>query len=124
MMMEAVALQKESMPSRPGPLDVVPVVREVKKESRACLEEPPKQESRVETQNAALLKDVLEVVKDHVSVRDIGLEFSVHEDTGRMQVSVTDKETGKVIREIPSERMLDLIGKMEEMVGILFDATA
>lgn len=73
---------------------------------------------------ADLLRDVLEAVENHPSVRNTGLEFSVHEETGRLRVTVTDKETERVIREIPSEKLLDLIGKMEEMVGILFDAKA
>ncbi len=48
-------------------------------------------------------------------------EFKVHEGTGRMLVKLLDKETNEVIREIPSEKILDLIANIWEMVGILVD---
>ena len=54
-------------------------------------------------------------------MRNIGLRFSVHETTGQTMVKVVDKETGKLIREIPIEELLDLVDKIDEMIGILFD---
>lgn len=49
------------------------------------------------------------------------LEFSVHETTRRIAVTVHDRETGEVIREIPPEKTLDLVAKLWEMAGILVD---
>jgi flagellar protein FlaG len=48
-------------------------------------------------------------------------EFSIHEETKEIMVKVLNKDTGKVVREIPSERILDLVAKMWEMSGILVD---
>ncbi len=36
-------------------------------------------------------------------------------------VRITDQGTGDVIREIPSEEFLDLAGRLQEMVGLIFD---
>ena len=36
-------------------------------------------------------------------------------------VRVVDKETEKLIREIPPEEFLNLAAKLDEMVGIIFD---
>jgi flagellar protein FlaG len=36
-------------------------------------------------------------------------------------VKVMDKEDGKVIREIPPEKTLDLVAKLWELAGILVD---
>lgn len=72
-------------------------------------------------EDVRLLKEVLDVARNHFQVLDVGLDFSVHGDTGRIQVSVTDKQTGEVIREIPPEGVLNLMAKLEEMMGILFD---
>ena len=66
----------------------------------------------------SLLNDVQhEIQKMH----NVGLNFSVHESTGRTIVKVIDKETEKLIREIPSEELLNMADKMGEMIGILFD---
>ena len=76
------------------------------------------------SEDAQLLQDVLEVVKQHFHISNVGLNFSVHGDTGRIKVSVTDKETGEMIREIPSEQVLNLMAKLDEMMGIILDEKA
>ncbi|MCR5793183.1 MAG: flagellar protein FlaG [Lachnospiraceae bacterium] len=48
-------------------------------------------------------------------------EFSYHEETGRISITVRDKESQKVIREIPPEKSLDMLQKMWELAGILVD---
>ncbi|MBD2845826.1 flagellar protein FlaG [Paenibacillus sp. IB182496] len=48
-------------------------------------------------------------------------EFSVHEKTNIISVKVLNKETGELIREVPPEKTLDLVAKMMEFAGILFD---
>jgi flagellar protein FlaG len=52
------------------------------------------------------------------------LQIQVHKATNRIMVKVISTEDGKIIREIPSEELLNLAAKMEEMVGILFDKKA
>jgi flagellar protein FlaG len=49
------------------------------------------------------------------------LQIQVHADTGTIMVRVISKEDGRVIREIPTEELLNLAARMEEMVGMLFD---
>ncbi|HHY59133.1 MAG TPA: flagellar protein FlaG [Clostridia bacterium] len=48
-------------------------------------------------------------------------EFTIHEKTREIMVRVIDRETGELIREIPPEKILDLIAKMWELAGILVD---
>jgi flagellar protein FlaG len=52
------------------------------------------------------------------------LEFLVHEATNRIMVKVLDRETEEVLREIPPEQILDLVAKLQELVGILVDKKA
>ena len=47
---------------------------------------------------------------------DIQAKFSIHEGTGEIVVKLEDINTGEVIREIPPEKLLDLVAKMQEMV--------
>jgi len=49
------------------------------------------------------------------------LHFSVNRPTGKVQVTVSEKSSGKVIREIPSSESLQIAAKMDEMVGMIFD---
>ena len=48
-------------------------------------------------------------------------EFSIHEGTKEIMVKVLDSETNEVVREIPPEKILDLVAKMWEMAGIVVD---
>ena len=48
-------------------------------------------------------------------------EFSIHEKTREIMVKVIDEGTGEVIREIPPEKILDMVAKMWEIAGILVD---
>jgi flagellar protein FlaG len=64
---------------------------------------------------------IAETMDSYVQSMQRDLKIQVHEKTGEIIVKVTSKESGKVIREIPSKELLDLAAKIEEMTGILFD---
>ena len=49
------------------------------------------------------------------------LNFNIHEDTNRVMVKVIDTNTDEVLREIPPESRLDIIARMQEFAGLLFD---
>ena len=49
------------------------------------------------------------------------LEFSIHEKTKEIMVKVIDANTKEIIREIPPEKILDMVAKMLELSGILVD---
>lgn len=51
------------------------------------------------------------------------LSFKVHEGTGRTLVQIVDKGTDEVIREIPPEKMLDVIAGIWQWAGIAVDRT-
>lgn len=48
-------------------------------------------------------------------------EYSVHEKTGDIMVKVIDQDTNEVVRELPPEKILDLVAKLQEISGILID---
>lgn len=47
--------------------------------------------------------------------------FGIHEATNRVTIKIIDKESKKVIKELPPEKTLDMIAKVWEMAGILVD---
>jgi len=56
-------------------------------------------------------------------IHNVDLQFSVQKSSGKVMVTVTDEESGEVIREIPSEELVKFANKFDEMVGMLFDRT-
>jgi flagellar protein FlaG len=72
-------------------------------------------------QVAAMVED-LQASLEMLQQKNTQLNFSVHEKTDRIMVRITDQNTGDVIREIPSEAFLDMAAKLQEMVGLMFDA--
>jgi len=52
------------------------------------------------------------------------LKFQKHEASGRFVVRVINEQTDEVIREIPPERLLDLLVHLRRMVGVLVDERA
>jgi len=48
-------------------------------------------------------------------------EFSIHQATNQIMIKVIDTDTHDVIREIPNEKILDMVAKMWEMAGIFVD---
>lgn len=51
------------------------------------------------------------------------LKFDIHKATNTIMVKIIDNETNKVIREIPSEKILDMIASIWKLVGIIVDKT-
>ena len=49
------------------------------------------------------------------------LNFSVDEVSKRIMVSVTDRRTGEVIRQVPSEAILKVAHNIEALKGVIFD---
>ena len=51
-----------------------------------------------------------------------GIQFSVDEDSGHSVITVTDRETGDVIRTFPSEEMLAISAQLNENLAMQDDA--
>jgi flagellar protein FlaG len=51
------------------------------------------------------------------------LQFQVDSDSKDITVKVIDRETDKVIRELPSEELRRLHSRIRETIGFLFDQT-
>ena len=56
--------------------------------------------------------------------KDERFEFKIHDGTNRIMVKLVDNKTGDVIKEIPPEKILDLVASIWDLVGILVDERA
>ena len=66
------------------------------------------------------LDRVVEDLNEFVQVIQRKLQFSVDEESGKTVVKVIDSETDEVIRQIPSEEILEMQHRLGEMNGLLF----
>ena len=55
----------------------------------------------------------------NAAMRAHGLEFDVSEESSRIVTRVIDRESGEVIRQIPTEEVLAIAERLEEMQGRL-----
>ena len=62
------------------------------------------------------VKDISKVLNSNTVV-----EFGVYEPMNRITIKIKDKETGEVLKEIPSEKMLKMFTKACELAGLLVD---
>lgn len=70
--------------------------------------------------NDANFKDVAKDVNRVINQNTIA-EFGYHEETHRVIIKIKDKNTDEVIKEIPSEKALEMLEKAWEIAGILVD---
>ncbi|MBL4765488.1 MAG: flagellar protein FlaG [Colwellia sp.] len=63
------------------------------------------------------LKVVAQKLQDFIGEMNKGLEFSVDKDSGRDVIKVIDKNSGDLIKQYPTEEVLDLVAKLSEATG-------
>jgi flagellar protein FlaG len=74
------------------------------------------------------LENAVEVANKAMVLASYDLKFTIHEESGRLQVKVVNVASGEVIKEIPSKQMLaisanikEMMDKFNKMVGVLVD---
>lgn len=70
-------------------------------------------------ENNVTLADVKDISK--VLNANTVAEFGVYEPMNRITIKIKDKDSGEVIKEIPSEKMLKMFAKACELAGLLVD---
>ena len=65
--------------------------------------------------------DAIEKANRAISGANRRFEFSIHEKTKQIMVKVINSDTDELVREIPPEKILDMVARMWEMSGILVD---
>ena len=87
-------------------------------------EQAAEQDVTKNEQNPSKLAQVATELSDMMSMMRKGLEFKVDENSGQAVVTVLDRDTGDVIRQMPSEEALALAEKLSEVTGLLMKTEA
>ena len=67
------------------------------------------------------LKEISVLINEDINNKSMNLKFSLDKITNRMLVTVSDKESGKIIKQIPSDTILKVAHSLEALKGILYD---
>jgi flagellar protein FlaG len=118
---------------RPLTTDEVSKVREGKKHvdlgavttPSSKAEERSLETATVKEPSKAELDDVLDKLKEHAQRSRQSLEFERDDTLGRMVIKVVDSHTKEVVRQIPSEEVLEIakrLRKSDGASGVVFEA--
>ena len=90
----------------------------------SAVEQSTEQSAAENEQNPRKLTQVASELSDMMSMMRKGLAFKVDENSGQAVVTVLDRDTGDVIRQMPSEEALKLAEKLSEVTGLLMKTEA
>lgn len=89
------------------------------------------QSNRTATQHESLLdseifkkldfSEIVEEASKALEVINTELSFKVHEGTGRPVIQLIETGTDRVVREIPPEKMLDIVAGIWDWAGLMVD---
>ncbi|HTN31741.1 MAG TPA: flagellar protein FlaG [Pseudomonas sp.] len=85
--------------------------------NKVAPEAPPQKPIEPERQRVV---DAIKKIQEFVDETQRGLQFSIDEDTGRTVVKVIARQSGEVIRQLPSEEALELAKRLQDAGSILF----
>jgi len=89
-------------------------------ETESVAEKSPGQQYD-KTNTAADLNHAVDQLNNTMQAYSTKLRFSVHEKSGEMMVKVINEKDNTVIREIPPEKVLDMVAYFKKVLGILVD---
>ncbi len=55
---------------------------------------------------------------------DIYAEYKIHDKFNQIMIKIIDRNTKEILLEVPPKKILDMVAKMCEMVGVLVDKKA
>ena len=70
------------------------------------------------------IKKAVDKLNNFLEEDNIEVKYEIHPKFKDIMVKIIEKDTGEVITEIPPKKILDMVAKMCEMVGVLFDDKA
>jgi flagellar protein FlaG len=83
-------------------------------------EVPPSQVNNQEDTEVNMV-EVMHQMQDHVQSIERDLNFRVDEESGRTVITVIDPETEEVVRQIPSEEVLNIMHHLRNGGGLLME---
>ena len=114
--MESPPVESPAQKTVPG---INPVEKTEKVKDIKLKEESQESQGSVSAEEA---KEITVDLNDYMNDLQTNLRFSIYEKLDhQVVVEIKNKQTDELIKQIPSEALLELRVKMEELSGLLFD---
>lgn len=101
----------------------IPKTAETTSENENAENENVANEATMATKKVAqsTIDNTISETNSKIKMSNTKLQYSVDKDTQRISIKIIDKDTDKVIREVPPEETLEAIKKIWEIAGIMVD---
>jgi flagellar protein FlaG len=86
-----------------------------------AVELSPQKDLQKKTRSTEDIKKDLDAVNKKLDEANSSLQFSVDDKSQELVVRIVDRDSGKVIRQIPPESIVRLRESMKEMAGLLIE---
>ncbi|CZR02654.1 flagellar protein flag protein [Trichococcus palustris] len=88
-----------------------------------AVQEEPKTDPEADTVSREALAKAVDEANGYIVGWHAEFRFRIHEGTGRTLVQILDTQTKEVIKELPPEKMLDIVADLWKNIGITVDRT-
>lgn len=78
-------------------------------------------ENRKVAKSKSTIDSTISETNSKIKMSNTQLKYHIDEETQRISIKIIDKDTDKVIREVPPEETLEAIKKIWEIAGIIVD---
>ena len=95
---------------------------EARQEQLKAQEQHARQEAQLKTEG--LLAEIEEAVmklNDTAEAMQLSLRFLMHRESERWMVQVVDIRHDEIVREIPPEKVLNVVAQIQSLIGVLLD---
>ncbi|MCT6925662.1 flagellar protein FlaG [Metasolibacillus sp.] len=79
------------------------------------------QQLNTESEKSTKVQEIVEKMNKMLEVHNNSSKFQYHEGLDRYYVTVVDRETEEVIKEIPPKKLLDAFYEMQKFFGMIVD---
>jgi flagellar protein FlaG len=123
--MESVAVAPQSA----VPIKNIPSTPSVETKVEVKNEQITKTDSQLENsadinntkKNSVDPKEVVSEFNETSQALNLDVKFAYNEKINEVYINVTNKQTGEVIRKLPTEEAMKIKESMKDLVGVLFD---
>ena len=119
--MESVALDFASVATPAVPAEFSGVKAPAAHEATRPAPVKPSQHTPESPVTQKQMRRVAEWVGEAVSRLNHGIRYEIDESTDTIITKVIDRNTNEVVRQIPSQEMLDITHRLRQYVGVLLD---
>jgi flagellar protein FlaG len=119
MSIQSISSSGAAMPLPAAPQGSVPQPVTPPQLPAVTAQSPSSQPQQPVADRAQVEEAVAKVKRQVQQVSINSLDFAVDDSTGKVLVRITDRATGELIRQIPSEELLDIAQSLDRLQGLL-----